>query len=154
MQPIYLIFFVFLICNNATASAYDYYDDYSAIPINELDADTALEIRNAVKLGIIQSAKCFDQMVSCKTSKCSNCSAFFDCCSDVCSHQSTKVQPNFICDDDAGILDCKCKSECFDEALDYRLSNCYRFPDREKFNDCCSQKCPKSDSPHTVIIQI
>lgn len=98
----------------------------------------------------IPTNHCYNELLTCKESKCQNCTEFSDCCNDRCSKRPEvfpQENANFICEDDGKILDCKCSNECFQEAVEYRKENCASSnlssvsrPD-EKFRKCCNNFC-------------
>lgn len=98
---------------------------------------------------------CKPEAAICHESKCANCSTFVACCNDYCSKRSLHGQTatvsdvKFICEDEGSIVDCKCESVCFDEAVAARRSNCKRM---ESFSQCCSARCPKQLQLNTRVI--
>lgn len=75
----------------------------------------------------IETRKCYDQLEACRASKCSNCTSFIDCCTENCLNysrkNSTQAAPFFVCENNGDLLDCKCGTECLEDAMQFVRSN-------------------------------
>lgn len=110
-----------------------------------------IAIANVISFEFPPKPLCQNEIITCKESKCANCTAFINCCNDQCSKRPPAIYPElvsrakFVCEDDGNILDCKCSADCFKEALEYQKAECNTSEAEETFHKCCREHCPKQE---------